>query len=143
MIFILSLQTDAQSAEAAFVHDQLVHYNRSAAPHDAYLPLHLILRDENGEIAGGLVADTYWGWLVVNVLWIREDARRLGFGSRLLQAAEEEALRRGCRAAHLDTMDFQAPEFYLKHGYEVWGILEDMPEGHRRIFLKKRLVLCA
>jgi hypothetical protein len=51
--------------------------------------------------------------------------------------AEEEAIRRGCCHAYLDTFDFQAPGFYRKLGYSEWGVLEDFPPGHQRIFLKK------
>jgi hypothetical protein len=36
-------------------------------------------------------------------------------------------------------MSFQAPEFYKKHGYSVWGRLEDFPPGNQRIFLQKPL----
>jgi ribosomal protein S18 acetylase RimI-like enzyme len=64
---------------------------------------------------------------------------RKGLGSKLLQTAEAEAIRRGCKHAHLDTLDFQAPGFYLKKGYQVFGELQDLPPGHRRIFLRKDL----
>jgi hypothetical protein len=59
----------------------------------------------------------------------------------MMAQAEAEAIRRGCRHAHVDTIDFQAPDFYLKLGYTVWGVLDDIPPGHRRIFLKKDLFL--
>jgi len=53
--------------------------------------------------------------------------------------AEVEARKRGARYAYLDTFDFQAPEFYKKYGYEVFGVLEDFPSGHTRYFMKKQL----
>ncbi len=86
------------------------------------------------------IGASYWGWLVIEILWVAEALRGQGYGSRLLAAAEKEALQRGCRHAHLDTMSFQAPNFYLQHGYQVFGELHDLPHGHRRIFLKKELV---
>jgi len=39
----------------------------------------------------------------------------------------------------IDTMDFQALPFYERHGYSVFGVLDDMPRGHQRFFLKKAL----
>ena len=39
----------------------------------------------------------------------------------------------------LKTFDFQAKEFYLKHGYEVFGVLEDCPADHQRYYLKKKI----
>jgi hypothetical protein len=41
--------------------------------------------------------------------------------------------------AYLDTFSFQAPDFYKKLGYEVFGELQDFPHGHQRYFMKKRL----
>ncbi len=75
----------------------------------------------------------------MNILWVQEDLCDQGYGRILLLAAEEEAVRRGCRHAHVDTMSFQALPFYLKHGYTIWGELPDMPAGHTRYFLKKAL----
>ena len=51
----------------------------------------------------------------------------------------QEPLRRGCRHAHLDTFTFQALGFYEKHGYSVWGALDDLPPGFTRYFLRKDL----
>ena len=68
-----------------------------------------------------------------------EEARGQGTGRRILIAAEEEAVRRGCRYAWLDTFSFQARGFYEKLGYSVFGTLEDYPAGHSRYFLRKTL----
>jgi len=53
--------------------------------------------------------------------------------------AEDEARHRGAKNAYLDTFSFQAPDFYKKHGYRVFGELQDFPPGHQRHFLTKRL----
>ena len=49
---------------------------------------------------------------------------------------QTEALRRGCRAAYLDTFSYQARPFYEKLGYEVFGTLDDYPLGHQRFFMR-------
>jgi GNAT superfamily N-acetyltransferase len=115
-------------------------FNRQYAPADEYRPLNVFLRTSEQTVVGGLTGATYWGWLYVDRFWIAEDRRRQGYGKQLLAAAEQEALRRGCRHAHLDTLSFQALPFYERQGYTVWGVLEDLPAGHRRYFLKKDLV---
>jgi hypothetical protein len=48
-------------------------------------------------------------------------------------------LERGCLNAFLETFSFQAPLFYQKLGYEVFGRADDWPVGHTHYFLKKRL----
>ena len=108
------------------------------APVD-WKPLYLFLRDGRGKIVGGLTGGTYWGWLYIGRLWLVENMRSLGYGSRLLIEAEQEALKRGCHHAYLDTQDFQALRFYQKHGYTIYGELEDMPLGHTRYSLQKKL----
>ena len=97
------------------------------------------MRDAAGQLAGGLLGATYWGWLYIEILWLAEDARHQGLGSRLLAQAERVAIERGCHAVHLDTMDFQALPFYERHGYTIFGVLDDLPRGHQRYFLKKQL----
>jgi hypothetical protein len=52
---------------------------------------------------------------------------------------EEEAKKKGCKLVHLDTYSFQAPEFYKKQGYDIFGILDGYPEGIKRYYLKKDL----
>ena len=44
---------------------------------------------------------------------------------------------KGCHLIHLDTFDFQAKDFYIKHGYEVFGVLDECPKKHKRYYLKK------
>ena len=76
----------------------------------------------------------------MTVLEIRdEDHRNKGIGSKLLFEAEKEAVLRGCHHVHLDTMSWQAPEFYKKHGYEVIGTLPDIPLGNEKFLLIKAL----
>jgi hypothetical protein len=60
-------------------------------------------------------------------------------GRRLLEAIEDEARKRGCRWAHLDTFSYQARPFYERLGYELFATLDDYPPGHQRFFLKKPL----
>ena len=59
--------------------------------------------------------------------------------TRTLLAAEEEARRRGCHSVHVDTMSWQAPEFYKKHGYKIISELEDIPLGNKKFHLVKDL----
>ena len=125
--------------EVRCIQEGLQEYNRAYAPEDYSQPLNIFIRTTPGKIVGGLLGITYWGWLYVSYLWLDENVRRQGLGERLLSMAEEEAIRRGCHHAHLETMSFQALHFYQKHGYTVFGELHDLPTGHSRIFLKKDL----
>lgn len=39
----------------------------------------------------------------------------------------------------VDTWSWQAQGFYERHGFTVFGVVEDFPLQHRRLFQKKRL----
>lgn len=136
---LISSEPDASDADTTFVRQGLRSFNNQFINDDGFQPLNLFLRREDGSIAGGLLGDVYWGWLHINILWVDEGLRRKGYGERLLKRAEEEALKKGCRAVHLDTMSFQAKPFYEKFGYTVFGVLDDLPVGHQRIFMCKKI----
>lgn len=114
-------------------------FNTQQAGDDDGKNLCYVLETSEGEIVGGVIGATYWDWLYVNLMWVREDLRGQGYGRRLLEEAEAEAVRRGAKRSYLDTFSFQAPEFYQKSGYEEFGRLEDFPVGHTRHFLVKTL----
>jgi len=108
----ITLEETPDPADVQFVRAQLTAFNRAQAADDRYRPLVILVRDASGQIVGGLVGGTYWGWLHAETLWVEEGLRGRGYGQSLLAAAESEAIRRGCRYAHLDTMSFQALPFY-------------------------------
>ena len=134
--------TDAPSAEAVeTIRTNLNHLNKSrtgASP--KHHPLAILLTNpETQEVLGGL-----WGWtsfsvLYTDLLFIPETMRGTGLGAQLLAQAEQEAIARGCHTAWLDTFSFQAPTYYQRHGYAIFGSIEDYPPGHTRYFLKKSL----
>jgi len=135
----LTLQDDPAEADAQFVQDQLVEYNLVQTGIRDYRPLAVFLRDDAGEILGGLTGFTWGGTLKVDILWVREDQRGGGYGARRLAMAEDEARRRGCQQAILDTHSFQAPAFYPKHSYVQCGVADDWPVGHKQYYFQKRL----
>ncbi|MEU2182235.1 GNAT family N-acetyltransferase [Streptomyces thermolilacinus] len=97
--------------------------------------------DEAGELVGGLTAWTRGGLLGIEMLWVRAESRRDGWGGRLLRAAEEEARRRGCDRACVSSFTFQAPEFYQRHGYVETGRTLGIPGGTEDVHMYKPLVV--
>ena len=95
--------------------------------------------DADGDLVGAATGWTFGGCGYVDVLWVREDSRRSGVGSRLLDAFEAEVLARGCTQVALSTHTFQAPAFYAARGYVEVGRTPDYPRGHDQVHLLKRL----
>ena len=125
--------------EIKYIRESLNDFNREIVGEDGHTPINIVEYDEGGNLIGGILGGTYWGWMYVDILWVHKDHRKKGIGSRLLQEAESEALCRGCHHVHLDTMSWQAPGFYKKHGYEVIGVLPDIPSGNKKYLLMKAL----
>ncbi len=93
---------------------------------------------DTGEPVGGLLGRTTLGLFFLDLFYLPEHLRRSGIGGRTLRMAEEEAMRRGCRAAVLITINIQAPAFYARHGWEEFGRIASMP-GVERVFMRKTL----
>lgn len=117
----------------------LAAFNESAAGPSEFRLLALALKTDDGTVCGGLWGHTAYGWLYTQLLAVPERTRGQGFGRALMQQAEAEALRRGCRHAWVDTI-FGAQGFYERLGYRVFGELPDHPAGFVRRFLSKELV---
>jgi GNAT superfamily N-acetyltransferase len=134
----ISMDDQPSEADTHLLIRNLASYNDTQAEKENWQRLAIFIRDDQGEMAGGLYGYTHWGWLFISHLWVAQALRGQGYGTELVARAEHEAARRGCRQAYLDTFDFQALGFYQKRGYEVFGLLEGFPTGHRRYFLQKR-----
>ncbi|TPG78314.1 GNAT family N-acetyltransferase [Pseudomonas arsenicoxydans] len=115
-------------------------YNAAQAGPGNPQPLALLVRDDKGEILGGLYGRFFYQWLFIELLSVPEQARGQGLGSKLMQMAEDLAREKECVGIWLDTFDFQAPEFYKRLGYSELGQIADYPPGHKRHFFQKRLI---
>lgn len=104
---------------------------------DDYTLVAILARDEEGVIIGGVHGELVWGWLYIKTLWVNPNYRHQGIGTRLLRLAEAAALSHGVSKSHLETTDFQALDFYLKNGYEIFGKLADKPAGSTWYYIKK------
>ena len=103
------------------------------------ISVRIFIKTQEGQVAGGIVADIFGHGVYITLLWVDESLRNRGLGSRLVGLAEEEARKLGCTLAHLDTYGFEAKPFYEKLGYHVFGVLEDYAGGYGKYFLKKSL----
>ena len=68
-----------------FVVAQVRAFNLAFAERD-FKSLCVFARDNEGNIIGGLV-HTYWQYLYVALLWVHEEKKRSGLGSKLMTEA--------------------------------------------------------
>lgn len=129
--------TSATDGDLAVIDRELDAFNAERTGIDDTQPVAISVRDRKGRLVGGLKGSTALGWLHVAVLWLDGAHRGQGLGSELLRRAETVASERGCRGVCLTSFSFQAPGFYLRHGFEIFGELEDYPSGESLFFLRK------
>jgi ribosomal protein S18 acetylase RimI-like enzyme len=139
MRYDLTIDDAPSEADVRFIEEQLVSYNIATTGYNDYHPLAILARDDSGMIRAGLTGFTWGGALKIEYLWVHDELRGQGYGSRMMLAAEQEAVRRDCHLAVVDTHSFQAPHFYPKLGYVQCGLVEDWPVGHTDTTFRKVL----
>lgn len=77
--------------------------------------------------AGAVVVDLFWGALHIKYVYVEEDHRGQGVGAALMELAIKYGRKNKCPFAFVETMSFQALEFYKKAGF----ILEFTRSGYK------------
>ena len=136
MKFRITENVSGQDVEE--IHSQLKKYNHAKREPSENISLGVFYEEEGGEKKAGLTGELFGNWLSIQYLWVSEELRGQGIGSKLLKAAEKEAVSRGAKYVFVDTFDFQAPGFYVKHGYEqVFKLFEYPYTGERYYYIKR------
>jgi GNAT superfamily N-acetyltransferase len=137
--FKVSISDVADEHDSAELRDAVHAYNAETTGYRDGLALSCFVRDDDGQLIAGIDGFTWGGYARVEYLWVEESRRHLGYGRQLIEAAEQEARRRGCVTLVLDTHDFQAPWLYTRLGYKLAGTTHDTPRGYRQYLYEKRL----
>ena len=59
---------------------------------------------------------------------VDEGYQKKGLGASLLAELEEKAEKAGVSSITLSTKSYQAKDFYVKQGYEIYASLSDVPQ---------------
>jgi GNAT superfamily N-acetyltransferase len=127
--------------ETQMIQDGLYKFNE---PHFGVLPkfngIYAKANIQNKEsIIAGAITLLLNDEMLLDKLWVDEKFRKLGIGKQMVE--EVEKLAKDCQVKTLftDTYGFQAPDFYLKLGFTVYGQVDGFMGGHSKIFFKKGL----
>jgi len=135
---VLTLSSNPEPEARAIIGDGLNAYNDAIVGYADRMPLTVKVTDpETGAVIGGISGGTSLGLLFVDLVFLPDSLCGHDVGSRMMAMAEDEARRRGCRAGMLYTISFQAPGFYRKLGWRVFGEIPCDPPGTSRFFLTK------
>ncbi|KQL35310.1 MULTISPECIES: GNAT family N-acetyltransferase [Bacillaceae] len=138
----LHITKEFNKKDKQYIHDELYKFNLKHFPEDLagrYEEINLFIKDENSIVRGGILAEACWNWLEIQTFMIDEDIRKSGFGTKLLLELEKIALEKECDFIKVDTLSFQALDFYEKNGYQVYGSLDNVGRDYKHYYLKKDL----
>ncbi len=135
----LRITDDGSEKDVNEIHALLKAYNLSHREPSKDVPLGIYYEDEDGKKLAGLVGETFGNWLCIKFLFVSEELRGQGIGTRIMESAEQEAKSRGCKFAFVDTFSFQAPDFYQKLGYHEVFALTEYPYTGARYYYTKQL----
>ena len=138
-MYTIMVDYEASDEDNAAVMEGLISFNESVMGEPRDKEFSIFLKNDSGKIFGGLKAHIDKVSVYIVTLWVDEKLRHQGFGTKLLDIAEQEAIKNGCIFSTLDTYDFQAEGFYKKCGYEHMGEIKNYWYNHSRIFLRKQL----
>lgn len=133
----VQLEQDVSEQDRTTVVDLMRQFNCQFMTPSQWQSIAVLARDDLGAIAGGALGEIGCDWLYIRVLVVREDLRHQGVGTRLLERAEQVGREQNCVGIHLETLDFQAKEFYERLRYRVFGVQDNYPRGFRRYFMQK------
>ena len=95
---------------------------------------------QDDHLVGGIRGRVVLGCLEIYKLGVAQSLQHQGWGTKLLQVAEEYGKKNSCHFATLRTLEFQAKDFYLKNGYRIEFIQDGYTGNHFVYYLRKDLV---
>lgn len=99
-----------------------------------------LTREEDGRLIALLHGQQVLENIHIKALVVDKEYQKQGLGASLLEELEEKAAEAGVTSITLSTKSYQAKDFYLKQGYEIYASLADVPQnGITKYHFIKRL----
>jgi GNAT superfamily N-acetyltransferase len=137
------IANEVNESNKSHVNQKLYEYNLKHFPEDLrgrYREVNFFLLDEDENVRGGILGEICWNWLEIHTLMVDEDLRGLGYGTKLLVEMEQIAIESECDFIKVDTLSFQALDFYQSNDYVVYGTLDNVGRDFKHFYLKKDLI---
>jgi GNAT superfamily N-acetyltransferase len=138
----LRVEDDPDPAAIAYLEARVADLTARATGHDDERQLAVLVRDDDGAVVAGVYGWTWGGCGELQHLWVDEGHRWRGLAPRLLEAAETEMARRGCRQVVLFTHASNTGRTgrrWERRGYELVGRVDDYPLGDAALWYRKPL----
>lgn len=137
--YTISLTDNPDPLDLQVIREDLDGHHAAHSPPVDWLPLAAIMRDIKGNIIAGVIGGSYWGWLYISRVWVKDRQSRKSYSLKLLKVAEKEAIHRGCGHSLVETQDFESMLFYENLGYMV--VRKTDESGNTRYTMQKEFPL--
>jgi ribosomal protein S18 acetylase RimI-like enzyme len=139
IIDLKAIDGELDPHDKAVMVDGMLNYHASNG-HPREVDTHsIIIKDESNTFIGCVIVTFLYNGMEIATLWVDEKARGQGLGQKLMEMAETEGKKRGATFAYTNTFTWQAPGFYEKLGYALYGKLDDFPVGNSLSYYRKDL----
>ncbi len=137
----LRIELEPNAKDIAQIRHNLREFNRPYLESERHQPLAIFIDDthRSEDKIAGITGVIRGNWLLIEFLWVKPELTKQGIGGQLLSTLEEQACSLSCHSALVDTFEFQAPEFYEKHGYSKVLTLEDFTASGTKYYMTKSL----
>lgn len=115
----ISFQNSVTEEQKRFIEEGFSEHAISMTGADGDMRPIVFTASTDGTLTGMVVAKTFWGGLHIKNLYVASNGRGKGIGLQLIEQACEKGKEYGCRFAFVETMSFQALDFYRKAGFEL------------------------
>lgn len=140
MIYNIIFESNPHPEDIQILGNGIIAHARLKKGHKPIDFFAFFIRDESNQIQGGCNGANLYGCLHIDQLWISESLRRNGYGTKLVSSAEKYGKENGCTFAAVNTMDWEALEFYKKLGYQIEFERHGFLKNSVFYFLRKVLI---
>ncbi len=141
MKYTISLENNPSTDDVQILNDGIMNEHKlkmNMKPLDFFA---YFIRDDQNQIVGGCAGDNMYGGLFIGQLWIKKELRGKGYGTELMNLAEELARKSQCRFINVNTFEWEALRFYKKLGYYVEFERRGYDKDSTFYFLRKDLTI--
>lgn len=116
---IIEFEEILSAEEGKFVEEGFRRHSIEEVGQDGNLSQFAFVSKSHGKLSGILTGRLFWGSIHIKHLFVNSKGRRRGIGKKLMESALALGRKKHCRFAVVETMNFQALDFYQKFGFQI------------------------
>jgi GNAT superfamily N-acetyltransferase len=119
MVYKIKFEANPTTAEIKILHDGIADHAKQMKSQKPLKFYAYFIQDSEDQIKGGCNGCIYYGCLYIDNLWVDKELRRKNYGKQLMELAEQFGKENDALFSTVNTMDWEALDFYKKLGYAI------------------------